>query len=131
MLRKFAANAGSGTPNPSRLWSFMPKPISTKSGCCRSTFSSSRCRPCAVVSPPVAPLRVSIRARGYLARSASAQRSQKINPGSEASPPAVMLSPNATIRTGCPARSFRRVAGSRAAPNAAAPRGRSRRPAYA
>ena len=71
----------------------MPKPIKTRSGFCASTFSGKRCKPCTVESPPVAPFTVSMVARGYFWRSASAQRSQKIKPGAVASPPAVMLSP--------------------------------------
>ena len=59
----------------------MPKPIRTRSGFCWSTFSCKRCRPCTVASPPVAPLVVSILARGYFTRSAAAQRSQKISAG--------------------------------------------------
>jgi len=60
----------------------------------------------AALTPPVAPLTAVTRAVGYFCCSAPAQRRQNIHSGLEASPPAVMLSPNATIFTALPVLSF-------------------------
>ena len=110
------ANASNGTPKPSRLWSFMPKPMKHQVG-----LLLEHLRLAAVASPALSYRHPSRRSSSQcwhadILSQWLAQRSQNINPGSEASPPAVMLSPKATMRTFSPARSFARVCGNRAAP---------------
>jgi len=58
IVRKFLANASNGKPNPSRLWSFMPKPIKTKSGASDMPGFGRNCNRFITRPPLSRPLRI-------------------------------------------------------------------------